>query len=118
MRPAPVPLQYLSKSFSTPRLYVSRRLAYSTSTGHPTIRVTDVPAPYLGHIRILSLNRPEARNAISRQLLAELTREIDAIHSEGDGLGPTRALVLASAVEGSFCAGADLKERRGMSREE
>lgn len=29
--------------------------------------------------------------------------------------GVTRALILASDVDGAFCAGADLKERRGMS---
>ena len=30
----------------------------------------------------------------------------------------TRVLMLASEVEGVFCAGADLKERGGMSEEE
>ena len=33
-------------------------------------------------------------------------------------IGPVKALVLASAVDGVFCAGADLKERRGFSGEE
>jgi methylglutaconyl-CoA hydratase len=32
-----------------------------------------------------------------------------------DEKGHTRAVVLASAVDTSFCAGADLKERRGFS---
>lgn len=35
-----------------------------------------------------------------------------------DEKGPTRAVVLASAVDTSFCAGADLKERKGMSQGE
>lgn len=35
-----------------------------------------------------------------------------------DQKGPTRALILASAVDASFCAGADLKERRGFTQEE
>lgn len=35
-----------------------------------------------------------------------------------DGKGPTRAVVIASEVDSCFCAGADLKERKGMSREE
>ena len=35
-----------------------------------------------------------------------------------DERGPTRALVLASEVDSSFCAGADLKERAGFSSEE
>lgn len=37
---------------------------------------------------------------------------------EKDETGPTRALILASEVESCFCAGADLKERRGMSVDE
>ena len=107
----------------------------------PLIRITDLPAPGSGHIRILELNRPEARNAISRALLSSLRDEIDAVHAQYDPVtgdevptkswnrrfggiagedtkGPTRALILASAVDTSFCAGADLKERKGFTQEE
>ncbi|KAI0862150.1 ClpP/crotonase [Xylaria cubensis] len=109
---------------------------YSSDSG-PLINVVNLPAPNSGHIRVLELNRPSARNAISRALLSALRAEIDDIHAqytpEGDekpipsrfggaaGVdqkGPTRALVLASAVDASFCAGADLKERRGFTQEE
>lgn len=76
-----------------------------------------VPAPCSGLIRVLQLNRPAARNAISRELLQSLSRQVDAIAAE-NGNGPTRALVLASNVDAAFCAGADLKERRGMTKEE
>lgn len=112
------------------------RRFYSTSN-EPLIRVTDLPAPGSGHIRILELNRPSARNAISKALLASLAHEVNAIHLQygpnGEELppvkrfggaagvderGPTRALVLASAVETSFCAGADLKERKGFTQQE
>jgi enoyl-CoA hydratase/carnithine racemase len=65
----------------------------------------------------LSFNRPAARNAISRQLLAELTQQINSIHHEGE-TGATRALILASDVDSSFCAGADLKERATFTQEE
>lgn len=83
----------------------------------PAINVTSVPAPHCGSIRILSLNRPAARNAISKQLLAELSHQVNSIHDEGDN-GPTRALILASEVDSSFCAGADLKERATFTQEE
>ncbi|KAJ9148680.1 hypothetical protein NKR23_g4972 [Pleurostoma richardsiae] len=115
------------------------RACYSSEANPgPLVRVTDLPAPNTGHIRILELNRPSARNAISRSLLAALRAEVDAVHAQydaatGDELprpgrfggaagadekGPTRALVLASAVDTCFCAGADLKERKGFSAEE
>ena len=108
---------------------------YSTST-EPLIRTTLLPAPGSGHIRIIELNRPKARNAISKALLASLRAEVDDIRTQygpngeenpvvkrfgGEVVnekGPTRALIIASAVDASFCAGADLKERRGFTQQE
>ncbi|KAF2800833.1 ClpP/crotonase [Melanomma pulvis-pyrius CBS 109.77] len=103
---------------SSPRLFVRQiqRCSYS-SAPIPVIKVSSVPAPHCGSIRILSLNRPAARNAISRQLLTELNHQIDSIHNEGE-TGATRALILASEVDASFCAGADLKERAVFTPED
>ncbi|EAT80616.1 enoyl-CoA hydratase [Parastagonospora nodorum] len=102
----------------SPRLLIRpiQRCAYSSAPA-PAINVTNVPAPHSGSIRILSLNRPAARNAISRQLLTELHHQVNSIQSEGDA-GPTRALILASEVDTSFCAGADLKERATFTQED
>lgn len=113
-----------------------RRFYYSTDSG-PLIQVTNLPAPGSGHIRVLELNRPAARNAISKSLLAALRAEVDDVRGQYgpngeenpalkrfggaagvDQRGPTRALVLASAVDSCFCSGADLKERRGFTQEE
>ncbi|KAI4595746.1 hypothetical protein KJ359_006737 [Pestalotiopsis sp. 9143b] len=101
--------------------------AYSSDAG-PIVNVVNLPTANSGHIRILELNRPSARNAISKALLSSLRAEIDDVQSQytkdGDEVassgaaGPTRALILASAVDASFCAGADLKERRGFTPEE
>lgn len=52
---------------------------------------------------ILTLNRPEKRNAISPAMIAELFQVLD----EADG-GPARALILTGAGI-SFCAGMDLQ---------
>ncbi|KAI0165108.1 ClpP/crotonase [Hypoxylon sp. FL1284] len=109
---------------------------YSSDAG-PLIRVTNLLAPNNGHIRIIEINRPSARNAISKALLAALRAEVDDVQAqytedgeelppparfgraaEMDLKGPTRALIVASAVDASFCAGADLKERRGFTQEE
>lgn len=81
------------------------------------INVQQIPAPGAGHIRVLLLNRPDARNALSRKLLDTLEKHVDDIGAE-NGAGATRALILASNVDSSFCAGADLKERVGFTKEE
>src|SRR3546814_2643492 len=52
----------------------------------------------------LTLNRPEARNAMNPQMLAELEIAIDAVRADRE----VRAIVLRGAG-GHFCAGADLK---------
>lgn len=102
-----------------------------SAQAEPLIRVANLPAGGTsGHIRVLELNRAAARNAISKGLLAALRAEVDAIHAQygpagqenpaatsAEG-GPTRALVIASAVDSCFCAGADLKERRGFTQQE
>lgn len=121
-----------ARALQSPVRLVVGRARYSTEP--PVVRVTDIPAPNSGHIRILELNRPAARNAISRALLHSLRDEIDAIHAQYDAetgeekpvggalgdnpSGATRALIIASAVDASFCAGADLKERKGFTPEE
>ncbi|KAJ6628865.1 ClpP/crotonase-like domain-containing protein [Mycena sp. CBHHK59/15] len=62
-------------------------------------------------ITCLSLNRPEAKNAISLTLLQELRDSLETVQSDSS----VRALILRSTSLGSFCAGADLVERRTMS---
>src|SRR3546814_7385753 len=52
----------------------------------------------------LTLNRPEARNAMNPQMLAELEIAIDAVRADRE----LRAIVLLAAG-GHFCSGADLK---------
>ena len=66
---------------------------------------------------MLLLDKPETRNALSRRLVTDLTRHVNEVAAEG-GNGGTRVLVIASNVDKAFCAGADLKERKGMSQEE
>jgi enoyl-CoA hydratase/carnithine racemase len=68
---------------------------------------------------VLSLNSPHNRNAISRALLGQLSEHVEALHGEAEARGwGTRVLVIESAVEGVFCAGADLRERKGWGKGE
>jgi enoyl-CoA hydratase/carnithine racemase len=60
-------------------------------------------------VLILTLNRPQAFNALSEAMLTALQRELDAIASDES------ARVVVLAAEGkAFCAGHDLKEMRAQ----
>lgn len=67
-----------------------------------------------GEVSILKICRPKALNAINRKLLADLSTELSNVASEAR----VRALIITADGESAFCAGADLKERRGMSLDE
>ena len=58
-----------------------------------------------GHVRIITINRPQARNAINREVTDLIGR---ALH-DADGDDDVRAIVLTGAGTAAFCAGADLK---------
>ena len=56
-------------------------------------------------IRLMTMNRPEARNALSRELMDRL---VEALHAAEDDPG-IQAVVLTGA-DPAFCAGVDLRE--------
>jgi methylglutaconyl-CoA hydratase len=62
----------------------------------------------------LTLNRPEAANALSGELIAALTDALDEVNKQSG----VRCIILTGAGEKAFCAGADLKERLTMTEEE
>jgi methylglutaconyl-CoA hydratase len=62
-------------------------------------------------ITCISLNRPSTKNAISLKLLEELDDCVNFLQFDKD----TRVVILRSTTPGSFCAGADLAERRTMT---
>ncbi|MGB8401892.1 enoyl-CoA hydratase [Bradyrhizobium sp.] len=75
-----------------------------------TARAPKPPSPILlrettGHIAVLTLNRPAARNSLSEGLIAELRAALKVIHDDAS----VRALVIA-ANGPAFCAGHDMKE--------
>lgn len=63
------------------------------------------------YVAIITLNRPEARNAISLKMLNDFHLLLDELSSDDS----VRCLVLTGSENKSFSAGADLKERSGMS---
>ncbi|GAA6042819.1 hypothetical protein JCM8097_004445 [Rhodosporidiobolus ruineniae] len=77
----------------------------------PPAEVVLTRSANLEGLSFLELNRPQAKNALSVRLVNEARRLVEEVRFDGW----TRALILRSAVPGSFCAGADLKERKGMN---
>jgi enoyl-CoA hydratase/carnithine racemase len=61
-----------------------------------------------GQIGVLTINRPEARNAISRAVTVEMASAIDALEADDD----VRVIIVTGAGDKAFCAGADLKSIR------
>ena len=59
---------------------------------------------------LLTLNRPEALNALSFALIEELGRAVDEVAKTD-----ARALLITGAGTRAFCAGADIKELTGRS---
>ena len=65
-------------------------------------------------ITILGLNRPEAKNAFSRGLVATFNKIVADLKRDNE----SRVVILRSLTPGVFCAGADLKERKTMSQDD
>lgn len=63
------------------------------------------------HVAEITLNRPDSMNAISTALGHQLIETCASIGSDPS----VRAVVVSGAPGRAFCAGADLKERNGMT---
>lgn len=68
-----------------------------------------------GLIEVWIINGEARRNALSRAMVRELEEHVARVSAAGHLV---RAVVIRGAGEKAFCAGADLKERSGMSEAE
>jgi enoyl-CoA hydratase len=66
------------------------------------------------HVTVVRLNRPSFSNALNTQMGLDLVRYFEDVALDSRGL---RCIVLTGAGDKAFCAGGDLKERRGMTDE-
>lgn len=66
----------------------------------------------LQHILQVTLNRPESSNAFNTQMALDM---VDLFEGLAQDPKEIRCAVLTGAGERAFCAGGDLKERKGMS---
>jgi enoyl-CoA hydratase len=61
-----------------------------------------------GHVLIVTMNRPHARNALSAQMMAIMREAWDTVDSD-----PEIRVAVLTGAGGAFCAGADLKAMSG-----
>ena len=67
------------------------------------------------HVLLITLNRPEVANAINTQMGHDM---LDLWRRLTDDAGDVRCAILTGAGEKTFCAGGDLKERNGMTKQQ
>ncbi|CAN1333708.1 Probable enoyl-CoA hydratase 2, mitochondrial [Linum perenne] len=62
----------------------------------------------------VNLHRPEARNAIGKEMLRGLRHTFETLETDDEA----NVVMISSSVPKAFCAGADLKERKEMTASE
>jgi enoyl-CoA hydratase len=65
-----------------------------------------------GAVRVLTLNRPQSRNALSRELIVALHTAMTQADED-----PAVHAVVLTGTDPAFCAGVDLKEAQQLGRE-
>ena len=65
-----------------------------------------------GELAVITLDRPDALNALSFEIIRQIGSAIDGIHRWGYEV---RALLITGTGDKAFCAGADIKELMGRS---
>ena len=67
-----------------------------------------------GHVAVITLNRPQADNAITTEMGARLTEILEAIAVSSS----VRVAIITGAGTRSFSVGSDLRQRKNMSKED
>jgi enoyl-CoA hydratase/carnithine racemase len=68
--------------------------------------MSDVEIEDRGPVRVLRINRPEARNALNAAVIAGLGRGVEAADRDPE----VRAIVITGTGDRAFCAGMDLRD--------
>jgi enoyl-CoA hydratase/carnithine racemase len=77
-------------------------------TSFETIKIERIE----GCVLLVTLDRPQAANAMNTRMGHDLLEVFEHLSVEFDGI---RCVVLTGSGDRAFCAGGDLKERNGMS---
>ncbi|KAJ9575845.1 hypothetical protein L9F63_007303 [Diploptera punctata] len=95
------------------RILASKRFSSSVNTSSENLQLDYLEGVDNGIVTV-GLNRPEAKNALSRTLAGNLFQAVEAVKIDKK----VRAVIIRSLVPGAFCAGADLKERSKLTDSE
>lgn len=76
--------------------------------------MADIVVEKRGGAAWVTLNRPDVRNALSRAVNQQLQEIAAELEHDSD----VRVVVITGAGDKAFCAGADLKERKGVPAQE
>jgi enoyl-CoA hydratase len=91
--------------------------ASTSATGKQQMRhgfETIIVERHDGHVLLVTLNRPDAANALNTQMGLDLMELFEALTVDLEGL---RVAILTGSGPKAFCAGGDLKQRNGMTDE-
>ncbi|XP_066284831.1 methylglutaconyl-CoA hydratase, mitochondrial-like isoform X2 [Branchiostoma lanceolatum] len=94
-------------------VFTQSRRHQSTASSEEELQVSYLEGDSQGVV-VFGLNRPEAKNAFSRNLAGLLNEALQAVKFDQNA----RVLIIRSLAPGIFCAGADLKERAKMKPSE
>lgn len=94
--------------------HLRRFCTTSTTSVFHIIKHTSPESTTIPGVSEWVLDRPEAKNALSLELIRRLEDAVE--ESKNDQT--LRCVLIRSSSSGIFCAGADLKERRNMTLEE
>ncbi|SFR07885.1 enoyl-CoA hydratase-related protein [Desulfoscipio geothermicus] len=67
-----------------------------------------------GHVAVMAFNRPQALNALSTQMARDILACLDEMEQDDEIF----AAVLTGEGDRAFCVGADLKERKNMTKDQ
>jgi len=94
------------------RLFLARAAATAHRSSRMQSTVVTVTEKAEG-VLVIALDKPDTRNALSRQMLSELSDALEHARTSSP-----RVVIFESLVPKVFCAGADLKERKTMGPDE
>ena len=63
-----------------------------------------------GHVGLITLNRPQALNALNAQLIREVNQALDTLEADG-----SIGCIVITGSKKSFAAGADIKEMADLT---